>query len=103
MQRLSPVTCMDETPWRSADERAGEGAPTPEFPEGADAPPEVSRRGLLQLLGASAALAGAAGCSRGPQEFIVPYVNQPPETTPSVPTRYATTMSLDGYGVGMVI
>jgi molybdopterin-containing oxidoreductase family iron-sulfur binding subunit len=57
----------------------------------------------LQLLGASAALASAAGCSRGPTEFIVPYVKQPPDVTPSVPRLYATTMCLGGYGVGMVV
>ena len=76
--------------------------PVIEFPEGADAPPDVSRRDLLRLLGASAALAGAAGCSRGPAEDIVPYVDQRLEVTPSVPTRYATTMTLDGYGSGLV-
>jgi molybdopterin-containing oxidoreductase family iron-sulfur binding subunit len=54
------------------------------------------------LLGAGAALAGATGCSRGPQESIVPYVKQPPEVVPSVPSRYATVMALDGYGVGIV-
>jgi molybdopterin-containing oxidoreductase family iron-sulfur binding subunit len=57
----------------------------------------------MHLLGASAALGGAAACSRGPQEFIVPYVNQPPEVTPSVPTTYATTMTVDGYGLGMLV
>jgi molybdopterin-containing oxidoreductase family iron-sulfur binding subunit len=77
--------------------------PSPEFPEGADLPPELSRRSLLELLGASAALAGAAGCSRGRPELIVPYVDQPPEVTPSVPAAYATTMALDGYGIGLVV
>jgi len=73
-----------------------------EFPEGADAPPDVTRRDLLRLLGASAALAGATGCSRGAAEFIVPYVDQPPEVTPGVPTHYATTMAIDGYGTGLI-
>ena len=62
----------------------------------------VSRRVVLQLLGAGAAAAGASACSRGPQEYIVPYVDQPPEVTPSVPSRYATVCGLDGYGVGIV-
>jgi len=74
-----------------------------EFPEGADAPPDITRRDLLRLLGASTALAGAAGCSRGATEFIVPYVDQPPEVTPGVPTLYATTMQIGGYGTGMVV
>jgi len=95
---------VDQRLWRGPGDLRRGGAPDaePEFPEGADAPPDISRRSLLQLLGASAALAGAAGCSRGPQEYIVPYVNQPPEITPSVPTWYATTMPLAGYGIGMV-
>jgi molybdopterin-containing oxidoreductase family iron-sulfur binding subunit len=90
--------------WRGPDDMRRVDAPeSPEFPDGADERPEVSRRGLLRLLGASAALGGAAACSRGRQEYIVPYVNQPPEVTPSVPTLYATTMTLDGYGVGMIV
>ncbi len=64
--------------------------------------PSMSRRVVLQLVGAGAAAAGASACSRGPQELIVPYVKQPPEVTPSVPTWYATVASLDGYGVGML-
>ncbi len=74
-----------------------------EFPEGADAPPHFTRRELLMLLGANAALAGAAGCSRGGPELIVPYVRQPPEVTPGVPRLYATTMMLGGYGTGLVV
>ena len=74
-----------------------------EFPEGADAPPALSRRELLMLLGANAALAGATGCSRGTADGIAPYVRQPPEVTPGVPSRYATTMSLGGYGIGLLV
>ena len=74
-----------------------------EFPDGADSPPSMSRRELLMLLGANAALAGATGCGRGKPEAIVPYVKQPPEVTPGVPTLYATTMMLGGYGVGLVV
>ena len=74
-----------------------------EFPEGAEAPPALTRRELLTLLGANAALASATGCSRGTAEGIAPYVRQPPEVTPGVPSRYATTMSLGGYGIGMIV
>ncbi|HEX3771497.1 MAG TPA: oxidoreductase, partial [Polyangiaceae bacterium] len=63
----------------------------------------MSRRELLLLLGANAALAASAGCSRGAPEQIVPYVRQPPEVTPGVASRYATTMSLGGYGTGLVV
>src|SRR5579859_3069101 len=74
-----------------------------EFPEGAESPPHLSRRELLVLLGANAALAGASGCSRGNPERIVPYVRPPAEVTPGVPSFYATTMMLGGYGTGLVV
>jgi molybdopterin-containing oxidoreductase family iron-sulfur binding subunit len=94
---------VEERPWRGPGERRWEREPEPEFPDGADTPPaHVSRRALLGLLGASAAMAGASACSRGPREDIVPYVNQPPEVVPSVPSRYATVMAVDGYGIGVV-
>ncbi|MBV9949687.1 MAG: 4Fe-4S dicluster domain-containing protein, partial [Myxococcales bacterium] len=100
---------MDERWWRGPRERtaaqdaAGPVAATPEFPPGADEPPGgVGRRGLLRVLGASAALAGASACSRGPRRQIVPYVDDP-EGTPSVPAFYATTMSLGGYGIGLTV
>ncbi len=66
-------------------------------------PSSLTRRGLFEAAGAVAAIAGAQACSRGPQEFIVPYVNQPPEVTPGVATRYATTMTIGGYGIGLVV
>jgi len=37
----------------------------------------VSRRGFLQLMGASLALAGLSACTRQPTEKIVPYVKAP--------------------------
>ncbi|MCL2450971.1 MAG: 4Fe-4S dicluster domain-containing protein, partial [Polyangiaceae bacterium] len=97
---------MGEPAWRGPNERRNllHGEQSPEFPAGADAPPPTwTRREWLALMGASAALAGAEGCSRGPAERIVPYVDQPPELTPSVAARYATTMAIDGYGVGMIV
>jgi molybdopterin-containing oxidoreductase family iron-sulfur binding subunit len=71
--------------WRSLDEIKD----TPkfreflerEFPQGAEEMNnEWSRRSFLTLMGASAALAGLAGCRR-PVEKIVPYVTQPEEVT----------------------
>jgi MoCo/4Fe-4S cofactor protein with predicted Tat translocation signal len=74
-----------------------------EFPAGAAELDEgMTRRGFLQLLGASIALAGLGGCMERPREKILPYVSQP-ELTPGVPQHYATTMTLDGYGTGLLI
>ncbi len=74
-----------------------------ELPPGADRPPTgLSRRGFLELLGASAALASLVGCGP-PDELIVPYARKPPEATPGVPLTYATSMVLDGYATGLLV
>ena len=91
--------------WRSLEQLAG----TPEarafeereFPVGASELPEgINRRELVQLLGASMALAGLTACRR-PVENIVPFVTPPEELVPGVPKRYATTMpfGIGGYGL----
>ncbi|HUL60501.1 MAG TPA: TAT-variant-translocated molybdopterin oxidoreductase, partial [Anaeromyxobacteraceae bacterium] len=104
-----PIYGQDESPldrrrWRSLEE-LDRGAPEPagEFPEGAaEAPDGLGRRGFLQLLGASAALAGTAAC-KPPRERVVSYVQRPRQVTPSVPSAYATAASRGGYGVGLVV
>lgn len=45
----------------------------------------------------------AAGCARAPREKILPYVSQPPEVTPGVPSHYATALLREGYAVGAVV
>jgi len=94
--------------WRSLEELAG----TPEFqemlhrefPKGAsewvDA---VSRRGFLQLMGASLALAGMTGCTKLPLEPIVPYVRQPEDVIPGRPMFYATAITLAGYASPVLV
>src|SRR5881397_2377829 len=57
-----------------------------EFPAAAAAfPGEVGRREFLRLMGASLALAGLAGCTRQPEERIVPYVDPPEAAVPGKP------------------
>ena len=63
----------------------------------------VSRRRFLTVVGAGATLTGLAACTRGPRRHIVPYVVQPPEERPGVARHYATAMSIDGYGMGLVV
>ena len=63
----------------------------------------LTRRRFLQLMGASLALAGAAGCSRAPAETIVPYVRQPEEIVPGKPLFFATAMPLAGFGTGVLV
>jgi len=66
-----------------------------EFPEQASEWNDpAGRRQFLQLMGASLALAGLAGCSEPLGEKIVPYVRQPEDLVPGKPLRYATAIRL---------
>ncbi len=74
-----------------------------EFPAGAaELPKGVTRRGMLELLGASFALAGLASCRR-PEHEIVPFVIAPESTIPGVSKRYATTLPWGWHGHGVVV
>ncbi|WP_242370767.1 TAT-variant-translocated molybdopterin oxidoreductase [Anaeromyxobacter sp. SG26] len=96
-------TALETRRWKSIDELAGRADAEPgEFPEGAaETPAGFSRRGFLQILGASAAFAGLA--CKPPREKLVPYVRKPEAVTPSVPVGYATARSDEGYAVGLVV
>ena len=95
--------------WRSLEELAE----TPEFEEmlhrefprqaSVWAGDGVSRRRFLQLMSASLALGGLAGCTRQPDEKIVPYVDMPEGIVPGKPLFFATTHTLNGYGRGVVV
>ncbi|MDQ6623086.1 MAG: molybdopterin oxidoreductase, partial [Verrucomicrobiota bacterium] len=71
--------------------------------EAADWPNELSRRKFLQLMGASIALAGVAGCTRNPPEKILPYLRQPEEIIPGKPLFYATALTLGGFARGVLV
>jgi len=94
--------------WRSLEELAGspefQEMLHREFPKGAsewvDA---VSRRGFLQLMGASLALAGMTGCTKLPLEPIVPYVRQPEDVLPGRPMFFATAATLSGYASPVLV
>ena len=88
--------------WRSLEELAGSGEFQEmmhrEFPRGASEWLDgISRRGFLQLMGASLALAGMTACTKQPLEPIVPYVRQPEEIIPGIPLYFATAFTLAGY------
>src|SRR5579883_3338988 len=61
----------------------------------------IRRREALQLLATNMALL-AAGCGKPPEE-IVPYVEMPERLTPGIPLTFATTLSLGGYGRGVLV
>jgi molybdopterin-containing oxidoreductase family iron-sulfur binding subunit len=93
--------------WRSLEELAQ----TPEFQKqlhdefapGIMDAPDVGRRRVLQLLGASLGLAGLSACTRQPQEKIVPYVHAPEEFVPGKPLFYATAWVVSGLATGVLV
>ncbi len=93
--------------WRTVAQievgRDASDATTPEFPDGADQPPDaVSRRQMLGLSGVTLSIAGLAACRR-PLEKIVPYVKPPEEIIPGVARYYATTMPFGRSAYGVVV
>ncbi|MDH3585375.1 MAG: TAT-variant-translocated molybdopterin oxidoreductase, partial [Phycisphaerae bacterium] len=91
--------------WRSLDELAD----APRFREALEneflnyAPAELvhapNRRHFMKLMGASMALAGAAGlpgCRRWPQRKLAPYAERPEGRIPGIPERFATVHELGG-------
>ncbi len=93
--------------WRSLDEFASTGEFQEllhrEFPrQAAEWDDSVSRRHFLQLAGAGLALAGLTGCTRQPEERLVPFVRQPEDVIPGRPLYFATAASLGGYATGVL-
>ena len=64
-------------------------------------PAALNRRQALNLL-ASGIASGLAGCSK-PAEEIVPYVKMPERVVPGEPLKFATTLSLSGFGRGVIV
>ncbi|MFH1466296.1 MAG: Fe-S cluster-containing hydrogenase [Pseudomonadota bacterium] len=90
--------------WRRLASLAGDPALTALVDHGI-APPDwsaPSRRGFLKALGASAALAGLAGC-RWPEEKIVPYAQRPEGQEPGVARYFATALDPDGVALPLVV
>ncbi len=100
--------------WRSVEdfkageqgrEKASHGYPElvgREFPVGATEMDGATRRDFLKLVGLTAA-GSLAACSRNPPERILPYARQPADMRPGLPLHYATSMSLDGFGMGLLV
>ncbi len=62
----------------------------------------IDRRRFLSAMAAPFALAGVTGCSREPQEKILPYVEMPEHMTQGLPQFYATAMPLDADATGLL-
>ncbi len=72
-----------------------------EFPQKAD-PKGLNRRRWLQVMGASFALAGVAGCETAQQELL-PFAKRPEDRTPGKTQRFATAMDLGGSAIGLLV
>ena len=94
--------------WRSLEELSE----TPAFndwlhrefrPNASEFLDELGRRKFLKLMGASLALAGLTACGGDrPNEKIVPYVRRPEELVLGKPLFFATAMTLNGVGTGLL-
>jgi len=99
----------DAGQWASLDELGDDGQVnaviTREFPDLADRwdGDPVGRRRFLEIMGASLALAGTAGCARQAPERIVPYVKPPAGHTPGDAQYFATSMPLAGASFGLLV
>src|SRR5258706_4342061 len=93
--------------WQSPDELAETAALQQilrEFPDGASEWDDgLNRRNFLKIAAASLALAGLTGCTKQPNQKILPYVKQPEELVPGEPLYYATTMPFGGYGTWVLV
>jgi MoCo/4Fe-4S cofactor protein with predicted Tat translocation signal len=91
--------------WRSLTERARAlpASAANEFPAGASELDGVSRRGFMQVVGVSTAMAGLAAACQKPNEKIVPFVRRPEDVTPGNPLHFATGYALEGYTAGLLV
>ncbi len=73
-----------------------------EFPGGIETPAAgVSRRRFLQIMAASTAMAGLAGC-RWPEENIVPFAKRPEGYVPGEARQFATALEQGGVGTALL-
>jgi Fe-S-cluster-containing dehydrogenase component/anaerobic selenocysteine-containing dehydrogenase len=82
----------DDEPLEPSEGKPGDGEPD-----------GITRRAMLELCGASIALAGAAGCGQNKRDKLLPYAVNPRDMIPGVPLRYATSLSLDGHATGVLV
>ncbi|HKZ01452.1 MAG TPA: molybdopterin-dependent oxidoreductase, partial [Pyrinomonadaceae bacterium] len=83
--------------WKQFLDRDAEGEPADSSAKGG-----VSRRTFLEVLGYSTIALSLSGC-RAPQQKIVPYLQQPVEFTPGVPSWFASVCGGCSAGCGVLV
>ena len=63
----------------------------------------MSRRGFLQVLGATSVATLASACARPTQDTLSPYVSTPDDVVPGNALHYATAMCVNGLATGLVV
>ena len=63
----------------------------------------VSRRGFMQVLGASTAIATLGAACQKPRDKIFPFVRRPEEVTPGNALHFATASALEGFASGLLV
>jgi molybdopterin-containing oxidoreductase family iron-sulfur binding subunit len=75
-----------------------------EMPRFRDAVDKFDRRRFLQLMAASMALGGLSACGTEPNvRQLLPYVREPDNVVPGRNRYYASAMTQDGYGTGVLM
>ncbi len=95
----------ERTLWRSAQAMEAGVATSDasrEFSEGASESAGFSRRGFMQIMAASMALAGAASCRR-PEEKILPYTQAPEGLIPGKANFYASAIPRSRGSIGVLV
>ncbi len=62
---------------------------------------EIKRRDFLKILGLSGASTGLVGCAQEPAKKLIPYLVQPEEIIPGIPTWYASVCGECPAGCGV--
>ena len=107
--RGAPAPADTARHWRSLRElspqpaAAVESAQHPAPASSDSAPGDLARREVLQLAGASLALAGLGACTRQPLETIVPYASAPEAIVPGKPLYFATAMPFASGALGLLV
>jgi Fe-S-cluster-containing dehydrogenase component len=63
----------------------------------------LSRREFMEWTSGMVAVLGASACTRMPQQKIIPYTKQPERIIPGKPLFFATSMSVGGRAIGLLV